>query len=165
MRPRIEPTISQLLWLTTLALAVTGILGVPAIGKITPAAREARTVYLVERARLKLATEKGATITERGRATGTYRAPIVALFTIKPKSVTAHVTIYPAGGSITGSANANYKVIGNLGYFGGTFTLGRGTGKYVHVTEVNHKPLGVSGVINRSNFEAEVKANGQAAGF
>ena len=168
MRSRLEPTTRHRLRFTATALVLLttlGIAGAPAIAKTTPAAKETRTVYIVEQARLKLTTEKGATITERGRATGTYHAPIVAVFTIKPKSVTAHVTIYPAGGSITGSANANYKIVDNLGYFGGTFRLGRGTGKYANVAEINHKPLGISGVINRNNFESEVKANGQAAGF
>ena len=77
----------------------------------------------------------------------------------------AHVIIFPTYGSITGSANASYKIVGNLGYFGDTFTLGRCTGKYVHVEEVNHKPLGISRIINRYNYETEVKANGEAVGF
>jgi hypothetical protein len=146
-------------------MAATAALSTPALGTGNAPAKDARTVYLVEHAHLRLVSEHGATITEHGKATGTYNAPVVAVFTIRPKSVIAHVTIYPTGGSITGNANANYKIVGNLGYFGGTFTLGRGTGKYAHVAEINHKPLGVSGVINHYNFETEVKANGEASGF
>jgi len=80
--------------------------------------------------------------------------------TIHPKSVTAVVTIYPRGGSISGVANANYVVKGSLGYFGGTFTLRRGTGRYSHISEVNGKPLGISGSIDRYSFAMEVKAHG-----
>jgi hypothetical protein len=153
-------------WFGAFAVAVaTCACNAPALATNRSVAKEARTVRLVERARLKLSSEKGATITEHGEATGTYRAPIVAIFTIRPKSVIAHVTIYPTGGSITGSANANYKVVNNLGYFGGTFTLGHCTGKYAHLAEINHKPLGISGIINRYNFETVVKANGEATGF
>lgn len=152
-------------WLIGIMLSVLSVLCPVALATNKNDAMMARTVNLVEKARLKLSTEKGATITEHGEATGTYHAPIVAVFTIRPKSVIAHVTIYPVGGSITGSANANYKIVRNLGYFGGTFTLGHCTGKYAHVSDVDHKPLGISGIINRYNFETEVKANGLASGF
>lgn len=166
MRPHFRPTPVRAIWFAALVLlSATRPPSTPAFGIRNTLAKDAKAVYLVEQARLKLATEHGATITERGRATGTYHAPVVAVFTIRPKSVTAHVTIYPTGGSITGSANANYKIVKNLGYFGGTFTLGRGTGKYAHVAEIKHKALGISGIINRLNFETEVKANGEAAGF
>jgi hypothetical protein len=149
-----------------LALATTSaaLLGVPASGRSRLPARAARNVSLTERARLRFFSERGATLIERGTAYGTYNAPVVADLTIHSKSVTATVTIYPRGGSITGSANANYKIVKNLGYFGGTFNLGHGSGRYRHVSEVGHKPLGISGIINRYNFEVEVKANGEIAG-
>ncbi|HEX3693276.1 MAG TPA: hypothetical protein VHU13_08020 [Solirubrobacteraceae bacterium] len=127
-------------------------------------ATAARTVYLTEKARLRFVTEHGATLVERGYAHGTYNAPITADLTIHSKSVTARVTIYPHGGSLSGSADASYKIVKNLGYFGGTLQLTRGTGRFSHVSEVAHKPLGISGIINRENFEVEVKASGEAAG-
>ena len=127
-----------------------------------PAAREARRVLLVETAHLKFTAEHGSALAERGRATGTYNAPVAVTLTIHPKSVTAVVTIYPTGGSISGVANANYTIKGSYGYFGGTLTLRRGTGKYSHISEVNGKPLGFSGSINHYNFAMEVKAHGEA---
>lgn len=145
------------------AAAVT--LGASAAGSAgRPLARAAKTVHLQEHGRLKFSSERGSTLIERGTAYGTYTATMVAHLTIRSKSVYATVTIYPHGGSITGSANALYKIVKNLGYFGGTLNLGRGTGRYGHIAEVGHKPLGVSGVINRYNFEVEVKANGEVAG-
>jgi hypothetical protein len=128
------------------------------------AAHSARTVHMQEHGRLKFISERGDTLIERGTAYGTYTATMVADLVIRSKSVTATVTIYPRGGSITGSANASYTIVKNLGYFGGTLNLGRGSGRYSHIAEVNHKPLGVSGVINRMNLEAEVKASGDATG-
>jgi hypothetical protein len=147
-------------WGVALSLTAIG-LATPASGG-TPSAREARRVMLVETAHLKFTSEHGSALAERGRATGTYNAPVSVLLTIHPKSVTAVVTISPSGGSISGTANANYIVKGSNGYFGGTFTLRKGTGKYSHISEVKGKPLGISGVINRISFAMEVKAHGEA---
>lgn len=148
------------------ALAVAAVtFGASASGSVgRPTARAARTIHIQEHGRLKFTSERGATLIERGVAYGTYTATMIVDLTIHSKSVSATVTIYPHGGTITGSANASYKIVKNLGYFGGTLNLGRGTGKYSHIAEVGHKPFGISGVINRENFEAEVKADGEAAG-
>jgi hypothetical protein len=136
-----------------------------AFGSATPVAAAARTARLTEKARLRFVSEHGSTLVERGYAYGTYNAPIVADLTIHAKSVAAQVTIYPRGGTISGSADANYKIVKNLGYFGGSFNLGHGTGRYSHVAEARRKPLGISGVINRENFEVEVKASGEVTGL
>lgn len=131
----------------------------------SPAGRLARVVRLEEHGRLKIYSERGATLIERGTAYGTYTATMVADLTIRSKSVTAVVTIYPRGGSITGSASATYRIVRNLGYFGGTLNLDHGAGRYSHVAEVNHKPLGISGIINRYTLEVEVKASGEVTGL
>lgn len=149
-----------------LALAVAAVtLGASAWASAgRPAAHAARTIHIQEHGRLKFISERGVALIERGTAYGTYTATMIVDLTIHSKSVSATVVIYPHGGTITGSANASYKIVKNLGYFGGTLNLGRGTGKYSHIAEVGHRPLGVSGVINRENFEVEVKAAGEAAG-
>jgi hypothetical protein len=123
-----------------------------------------RIVHLQEHGRLRFVSERGATLIERGTAYGTYTATMTVALTIHSKSVSASVAIYPRGGSISARASAAYRIVKNLGYFGGTLNLGRGTGRYSHIAEVNHKPLGISGIINRYNFEAEVKASGEATG-
>jgi hypothetical protein len=145
-----------------LATATLGIAAQASGGTGAPAARAARRVSLVENAHLKLAGEHGSAIAERGEASGTYSAPVAVTLTIHPKSVTASVTIYPSGGSISGVASANYIVKGSYGYFGGTLTLSHGTGKFRHISEVNGKPLGFSGRINHDSFAMEVKAHGEA---
>ena len=157
--PRIIPVCGLAVATAAIALSASAS---DSVGR--PVARTARTVHIQEHGRLKFISERGATLIERGTAYGTYTATMIVDLTIHSKSVTATVTIYPHGGTITGSANASYKIVKNLGYFGGTLNLGHGTGKYRHIAEVGHKPLGVSGVINRENFEVEVKADGDAAG-
>lgn len=123
-----------------------------------PIATQAKTVDLVENATLKLISEEGATLIEHGQATGTYNAPVTASFTIHPKEVTATVTVFPHGGSITGVAQANYIVQKSVGYFGGTFTITRGTGSFRHASG---KALGISGTINRYSFATTVKSHGE----
>jgi hypothetical protein len=145
-----------------LAGATLGITAQASGGAYAPTASAARRVSLVETAHLKFTAEHGSALAEQGQATGTYNAPVRVTLTIHPKSVTATVTIYPSGGSITGAASATYIVKGSTGYFGGTFTLGHGTGKFSHISEVNGKPLGISGRINRNSFAMEVKAHGEA---
>jgi hypothetical protein len=121
-------------------------------------AREAKKMQLSENAQLKFTREDGSALVEYGHATGTYDAPVSAVLTIHPSSVTATVTIFPKGGSITGTAQANYIVKGSIGYFGGTFTIAHGTGTYRHVSG---KALGISGTINRESFAMTVKAHGE----
>jgi hypothetical protein len=115
-------------------------------------------VDLIENANLKLISEEGAALVERGHATGTYNAPVTSTFTIHPKAVTATVTVYPHGGSITGVAQTNYVVQNSTGYFGGTFTITHGTGSF---KGASGKSLGISGTINRYSFAITVKAHGE----
>jgi len=123
-----------------------------------PVGVQAKTVDLVENANLKLISEEGAALVEHGRAAGTYNAPVAAIFTIHPKAVTATVTVYPHGGSITGVAQTNYIVQNSTGYFGGTLTITRGTGSF---KGASGKSVGISGTINRYSFAITVKAHGE----
>jgi hypothetical protein len=121
-------------------------------------ARQARKMYLSENAQLRFTHEDGSALVEHGSATGTYNAPVTAILTIHPTSVTAIVTLFPKGGSLTGTAQANYIVKGSIGYFGGTLRITGGTGTYRHASG---KALGISGTINRENFNMTVKAHGE----
>ena len=144
----------------TLALAA-GAVGLTARASRATArvpARAARKVSLVETAQLRLAHENGSALLEHGHATGTYDAPVAATLTIHPTYVTALVTIFPRGGSVTGSARANYVVRNSTGYYGGSFTIIHGTGTFRHASG---KALGISGTIDRYTFAMTVKAHGQ----
>lgn len=123
-----------------------------------PVGVQAKTVDLAENANLKLISEEGTALVERGHATGTYSAPVTATFTIHPKAVTATVTVYPHGGSLTGVAQTNYIVQNSIGYFGGTLTITRGTGSF---KGASGKSVGISGTINRYSFAITVKAHGE----
>jgi hypothetical protein len=144
------------------ALVLTAVgLTASALGTTGPKiAKEAKTINLVESAHLELTKEEGAELTEHGHATGTYNAPMAATFTIHPRSVTVVVTVYPHGGSITGSAQASYVVQKSTGYFGGSFTVTHGTGTFRHASG---RALGFSGTINRYTFATTVKAHGEVS--
>lgn len=146
--------VCALVFLASVAEHATRALGAPA----GPVGIQAKRVDLVESSNLKLISEEGATLIERGRAAGTYNAPVTAAFTIHPKAVTATVTVYPHGGSITGVAQTNYVVQNSTGYFGGTFTITHGTGNF---KGASGKSLGISGSINRYSFAITVKAHGE----
>jgi hypothetical protein len=144
-------------------MLVAGAIGLPAQAADTSgnvSAKEAKTVDLVENGELKFIGEEGSALDERGHATGTYDAPVSATLTIHPTYVTAVVTVFPHGGSISGTAQANYIVKNSVGYFGGTFTITHGTGSFRHASG---KALGISGTINRYTFATTVKAHGEVS--
>ena len=154
-----------LLAIVSMAGLVAAVIGLSAQAPgrtVRPIARQAKRVYFVEVAKLKFHAERGATVIDTGNATGTYRAPLTAEMRLHPTYVSAVVTIKPHGGTITGTAHASFVAVKNLLYFGGQFTLGRGTGRFRHISEVNGKPLGFSGVLNQETHAGEVKAHGEA---
>lgn len=126
-------------------------------GQDAASAHAARSTYLSEYASLRFAHENGSSISERGQGSGTFRAPIAAVLTIRPEHVSATFTIYPKGGSVTGRASARYIIRGSTGYYGGTLTIVKGTGIYRHASGSN---IGISGTINRQTFALIVKAHG-----
>jgi hypothetical protein len=116
-------------------------------------------VYLVENADLHLTGEGETALHERGKASGTFDAPLTANLNLSIGHVAGIFTIYPKGGSISGRAEARYTVRGSIGYYGGTLTITGGTGTYSHASGSN---IGISGTINHLNFALTVKAHGWA---
>jgi hypothetical protein len=127
---------------------------------LEPAGRAARTVSLSEIAHLETSKREipGSEISESGRAVGTYNAPVIAGLTIHAHSVTAIVTVYLKGGSISARANANFKFTGEVGNFEGTLTVGHSTGTYRHAT--GH--LTFRGAINRNSLKMWAVTSGSA---
>lgn len=134
----------------------SGVVPSPAAAK-KQIARTAKTVYLREYARLRLTKEDGNTLYERGQAWGTFAGGIAARLHFTANAVSAAFTLYPKGGSVTGTANARYIVKGSTGYYGGTLTITKATGSYRHASG---KSIGISGTISRYSFKLSVKANG-----
>lgn len=117
-----------------------------------------RTVYLREYAGLHLTKEEGNTLYERGQAWGTFSGGIAARLHFTANSVSATFTLYPKGGSVTGTAFARYIVKGSTGYYGGTLNITKATGAYRHASG---RGVGISGTISRyESFKLSVKAKG-----
>lgn len=120
-------------------------------------ARQASRTYLLENGQLHLTSEGETTLNERGRARGTFNAPVTSQLTLSPDHVTAIFTVDAKGGSVSGKAQARFVVRSSIGYYGGTLTITRGTGIYRHASGSN---IGISGTINRLSFALTVKVNG-----
>lgn len=141
------------LLLILLACALIGGLG----GLCAEAALASKRTRLIENAQLHLTGEGESTLNERGRASGTFDAPVTAHLNLSVGHVTAVFTLLLKGGSVTGKAEARYVVKGSIAYYGGTLNVVHGTGVYRHASGSN---IGISGTINHLNFNLTVKANG-----
>jgi hypothetical protein len=152
---------SRLLWGCSAALLTAAVgLSTPAWGRTngSTVARASRTVSLVETAHMEFSKEEiaGTEISERGRATGTYDAPITAGLDFHAKHVTAIVTIFLKGGAITATALADFEQRGSTGTFHGTLTIAHGTGTYRHASG----KLGLKGGFNHETLKMWVVTSG-----
>ncbi len=121
-------------------------------------AHAARTISLNDSGRLHLTSHHGLTLNLQGAATGTVRGTIyIHLNVASTNHVTAEVSIYPPGGSLTGTASAAYRVHGSTATFAGTMNVTRGTGSYNHAHGSN---LSFTGTIQRSNDSTTVQVKG-----
>jgi hypothetical protein len=124
-----------------------------------PRARASRTLSLSETGRLRLTSHHGFTLNEQGTATGTLAGPLyIHLHVVSTNRVTAEVSIYPRGGSLTGYASASYHPAGSIASFDGTMSIVRGTGGYSHAHGTG---LSFTGTIERSNDVVTVKVSGR----
>jgi hypothetical protein len=142
-------------------LIALGPLG-PAVSQASaPSAVAARTFSLNESASLHLTSKRGFTLNEQGHASGSVTGTIyVHLRIVSTTRVTAEVSIYPMGGSISGNATASYRREGAAAHFYGSLSVDRGTGSYNHA---RGSGLGFSGTIQRSNNAIAVRVSGRAS--
>jgi hypothetical protein len=139
-----------------LALATSGPLG--SAGADAAVARGARSISLSDSGRLHLISHHGFTLNEQGTASGTISGTIyIHLHVVSTNHVTAEVSIYPKGGSLTGLASASYSPSGAVASFSGTMNIARGTGSYSHASGSG---LSFSGTIQRSNDAVTVRVAG-----
>lgn len=126
-----------------------------------PSALAARTFYLNESGNLHLTSKQGFTLNEQGPASGTVTGTIyVHLKIVSTTRVTAEVSIYPRGGSITGTGTASYHRTSATANFSGSLSINRGSGSYNHA---QGSGLSFSGTIQRSNDAVTVRVSGRVS--
>ncbi len=115
---------------------------------IMPVAKATKTVSLEETAHLEYSNQEipGSEIAESGRATGTYNVPVRAGLTFHAHSMTAVVTVYLKGGSITATTNVSFEFVGDMSKIHGILTVSHATGTYKHASG----QLAFRGAINRN---------------
>ena len=149
---RIAPLIAAMV----AALAAWGFFGASARGAT---ARLAGTISLNDTGHLRLTSHHGFTLNEQGSASGTISGTIyIHLDVVSTNRVTADVSIYPSGGSITAAATASYHPSGGVATFSGTMTVERGTGRY---NGAHGSGLSFSGTVQRSNDAVTVHLSGR----
>jgi hypothetical protein len=122
-------------------------------------ARDASTYSLSDSAHLRLTSHRGLTLNEQGTASGTIAGPIyIHLKVASTNRVTAEVSLYPSGSSITGEASASYRPSGGVATFTGTMSIVRGTGRYDHASG---SAISFTGSIRRLNDAVTVRVSGR----
>ncbi len=112
-----------------------------------------------ETGRLHLTSHHSFTLNEQGSASGTISGTIyIHLTVVSTNRVTAEVSIYPHGGSLTGYASASYRPSGAVATFTGTMSVTRGSGSYDHARGT---ALIFSGSIQRTNDAVTVHVTGR----
>jgi len=148
---------SAALALGTVATAV--VVGTGAAGAASPHATAARTLNLNDSASLHLQNKHGLELKEAGTAKGSLAGTLYLQLDVNStRSVTAKVQVYPSGGSISGSANADYHVSGSTASFSGTLNITKGSGTY---SKAKASGLSFSGTIKRSNDAVTVHVSGK----
>jgi hypothetical protein len=120
-------------------------------------AHAARTINVVETARLHLVSKSGSALLEKGTATGSLPGNVTAQFTVTLVRVTGLVTIFPRGGSITIRVVGSPRSVGVVAKFGGTMTVDGGTGRYAHARGGGT----FSGTVNRRSWDASATVRGR----
>jgi hypothetical protein len=126
-----------------------------------PTSLAAKTFSLNENGDLHLTSKQGFTLNEQGPASGTVSGTLyVHLKIVSSTRVTAEISLYPHGGSITCSGSAAYKREGSIANFSGALSIDRGTGSYA---KAHGSGLSFSGTIQRSNDAITVHVGGTAS--
>jgi hypothetical protein len=119
----------------------------------------ARTLTLNDTAHLRLTSKHKFTLNEQGSASGTISGPIyIHLNIVSTNRVTAEVSIYSGGSSLTGYATATYRPAGGVASFDGAMSIARGSGRYRHVHATG---LSFTGTVQRLSDAVSVHVYGK----
>jgi hypothetical protein len=143
-------------------LALATVLCAAVVGpSVAATGRAASSLSLSDTGHLHLTSHHGFTLNEMGSASGTISGTIyIHLNVVSTNRVTAEVSIYPHGGSLTGYASASYRPSGGVATFSGTMSVARGTGSYNHA---HGSGLSFTGTVQRSNDAVTVHVSGAMA--
>jgi hypothetical protein len=134
-------------------------LAVGVAGASGSTAHAARTVSLNDTGNLHKTSKHGFNLYESGSASGSLSGSIsVHLDVVSTNHVTAELTVYPKGGSITGKASGAYRTNGGTASFSGTLSITHGSGSY---SGAHGSGIAFSGTIQRSNDAMTVHVNGK----
>jgi hypothetical protein len=146
------------------AMSVGALAGVAVLDAGTSSAASPRavaassTISLNEKGSLHRTSSSGLKLNEQGTASGTVKGKIyIHLDVVSPNRVTAEVSIYPNGGSLTGTGSADYHVNGGTASFSGKMSIDRGTGTYAGA---HGSGLAFSGTIQRLSGAVTVHLSG-----
>ena len=141
-----------------LTVATTALLAGASVVQVA-AAHAVGTLSLSDTGHLHRTSHHGFTLNEEGSASGTVVGTIyLHLKIVSTSRVTAEVSIYPTGSSITGYATADYRPSGAVASFSGTMTIARGTGRY---SGAHGTGLSFTGTVQRSNDAVTVRVSGR----
>jgi hypothetical protein len=142
-----------------LGVALVGAAYAGAAPSRIPTAHAAGTLSLNETGRLHLTSHHGFTLNEQGSTSGTISGTIyIHLNVVSTNRVTAEISIYPSGSSITGTASASYHPSGGVATFSGTMNVERGTGRY---SGARGSGLSFTGTVQRANDAVTVHVSGR----
>lgn len=141
------------------ALAAVAAYGPQGASARVATAHAANTLALNDTGRLHLTSHHGFTLNEQGSASGTVSGTIyIHLNVVSTNHVTAEISIYPSGGSLTGEATASYHPSGAVASFSGTMKVVRGSGRY---NGAHGSGLSFSGTVQRTNDAVTVRVSGR----
>jgi hypothetical protein len=134
-------------------------LAVGVAGASGSTAHAARTVSLNDTGNLHKTSKHGFNLYESGSASGSISGSIsVHLDVVSTNHVTAELTVYPKGSSISGKASGSYRTNGGTASFSGTLSIDHGSGSY---SGAHGSGIDFSGTIQRSNDSMTVHVNGK----
>lgn len=134
-------------------------LAVGTAGAVAPTAHTAGTVSINDTGNLHKTAKHGFNLYESGNASGSISGSIsLHLDVVSTNKVTAELTVYPHGSSITGKASGSYRTNGGTASFSGTLTITHGSG---HYSGAHGSGISFSGTVQRSDDAVTVHVNGK----
>ena len=122
-------------------------------------AARTRTINMVEKGTLRLASAPGTTIKEKGSTSGTFNGTVFVTFTTYSVSKGAFkLTAYFPGGTLSFSGPSTDRLVGPTGYAEGVARVTGGTGRFAHASG---NALKYRAVVNRRNYYSNTELSGR----